>query len=325
MADEAGDPAVVAGSMSTMIEEQTVHAIVLTGGRSSRMGGRHKPGIVVDGSSVIDRTLSALWSAAPEAQVIIAGSDAGLSQHLQHKTTVVREHPPFSGPVAGVAAALETIPASASVVLLLGGDTPFLSDSTIGRLLSSTTAGAAVTSCLDSTGHLQYLCSAWQYEVFRAQVERIGEPAGVPLRALFEGLSPECIACDPDELRDIDTPEDLARAVTTSDGRPVPEALLAAVEYFDLNPQQTTEVLEFARKVKYASSAANPAVAAFVAGQVAGSDPAVSVTSALRLVLDFISTESAHELSDDPAGTANIGSLSGRHKSTGQIHGHGSG
>lgn len=302
-----------------------MHAIVLTGGRSSRMGGRHKPGIVVDGHSVIDRTLSALWSAAPAAQVIIAGSDAGLSQHLLHKTTVVREHPPFSGPVAGVAAALDAIPSSASLLLLLGGDTPFLSASTITRLVAAITTGASVASCLDSTGHLQYLCSAWQYEVFRTQLNRIGEPAGVPLRALFEGLNPELVACDPDELRDIDTPEDLARAVTTSDGRPVPEALLAAAESFGLDPQQTTAILDFARQVKYAPPEVNPAVAAFVAGQVAGSDPHVSVSRALYSVLDLIGADGAEELPDHATGAANIRSLSGRDETTGQIHGHGSG
>lgn len=304
-----------------MIEERTVHAIVLTGGRSSRMGGRHKPGIVLDGRSVIDRTVSALWSAAPSAQVIIAGSDAGLSPRLRNRVTVVREAPPFSGPAAGVAAALEAIPPTEGVVLLLGGDTPFLSATTLTSLLTAALAGAPVASCLDSTGHLQYLCAAWQQQVLRTQVEHIEDPAGVPLRALFAGLSPQLVDCDPDELRDIDTPEDLARAVTTSDGRPVPQTLLTAVENFieeyeghpqaELSPRQTAEILDFARQVKYSTSAANPVVAAFLAGQLAGSQGAASVAAALRAVLGLVGpagqTGVAQESVDHTTGGMDVG------------------
>lgn len=202
-----------------MIEECNTHAVVLTGGRSSRMGGRHKPGLLLEGRSIIDRTVATIWSAAPAAEVVIAGSDAGMSPNLRENVTVVREEPPFSGPVAGVAAALEAIPPSNGVVLLLGGDMPFLSAATVTRLLTTALAGAPVASCFDSTGHLQYLCSAWQQEVLRAQLEQIGEPSGVPLRALFDGLTPKLVDCDADELRDIDTPEDLARAVTRTEGR----------------------------------------------------------------------------------------------------------
>lgn len=315
--------------MCTMIEERTVHAIVLTGGRSSRMGGRHKPGIVLDGRSVIDRTVSALWSASPTAQVIIAGSDAGLSPSLRNKVTVVREDPPFSGPVAGVAAALDAIPPTEGIVLLLGGDTPFLSAATLAGILTAALAGTPVVSCLDSTGHLQYLCAAWQQQVLRAQVERLETPAGVPLRALFAGLSPQLVECDPDELRDIDTPEDLARAVTTSDGRPVPQTLLAAVEFFieqyeghpqvELSPQQTAAILDFARQVKYSSSAANPVVAAFLAGQLAGSQGAASVADALRAVLGLVGpagqTGVVQEAVDYTTGGTDVGGpLGGEHE-----------
>lgn len=323
--------------MYRMIEEQPVHAIVLTGGRSSRMGGQHKPGILVDGRTIVDRTVSTVWSAIPTAQVVIAGSEAGLSPNLQQHVSLVREDPPFSGPLAGVAAAIEAIAASDGTVILLGGDLPFLSAKTLRRLLATATAGAPVASCLDATGHLQYLCAAWQQDVLRAQLERVGDPAGVPLKALFDSLSAELIDCDPDELRDVDTPGDLARAVTTPDGRPVPESLLATVENLraergdnavELSPQETAQILEFARAVKYSPSAANPVVAAFLAGQLAGSSGDGSVLDALRRVLDLAGAggelgnvhESAHRL----AGGSDVGGLPGGDQQTGQIHGHGS-
>ncbi|MGO3661908.1 NTP transferase domain-containing protein, partial [Microbacterium gubbeenense] len=47
--------------------------IVLTGGRSTRMGGRHKPALLVGGSSIVDRA-----GAAAPGRVVIAGSGEGL-------------------------------------------------------------------------------------------------------------------------------------------------------------------------------------------------------------------------------------------------------
>lgn len=285
-----------------MLDEKPVHGVILTGGRSSRMGGRHKPGIEVGGSTVIDRTLTALWDAAPEASVVIAGTDEGISPDFRAEATVVREDPPFSGPLAGVAAALDVIPASDGAVLLLGGDLPFLSSTTMSRLIASVADGADLVSCRDETGHLQFLCSGWRAELMRDQLAAIADPANVPLKALFAGLEPALIECDPDELRDVDTPEDLARAVTTSDGRPVPTALLAVTEQFNaqfdadpaltLSAHQTAKILDFAREVKYSPTVVNPVVAAFLAGQLAGSCEDVAADEALQCVLAFILPDS---------------------------------
>lgn len=199
-----------------MTEPHTVHAIILTGGRSSRMAGQHKPAIVLAGRSIIDRTIDTLWSGLPTANVVIAGTDGGLSPRLRERVEVVREDPPFSGPLAGVAAAMDAIAVSDGVVLLLGGDLPFLSSETMTKLVTAAGCGAEVASCVDGTGQLQYLCAAWPQTVLRAQIERVADPNGLPLRAVFRGLTPQLIACDPAELRDVDTPEDLARAVTNA-------------------------------------------------------------------------------------------------------------
>lgn len=319
-----------------MFNSHTVHAVVLTGGRSSRMGGRHKPGILVGEQSVIDRTLTTLWSVVPTAKVIIAGTDEGVSSNFRQNVIVVREDPPFSGPVAGVAAAVDAISSSDGVILLLGGDLPFLSAATMTRLLRAAIAGAQVVSCVDETGHLQYLCSGWRADILCDQVAALDAPTGVPLGALFSGLETELVPCDPDELRDIDTPEDLARAVTTADGRPVPEALLAAVEQLPdssegqlrLTPQQTAEILEFARAVKYSSSAANPVVAAFLAGQRAGSHGG-SVGDVLGRLLDVVGANGqlgeAQEPGDLPTAVSDIGGLPASDQHPGKVHGHGSG
>lgn len=190
-----------------------VHAIILTGGRSTRMGGRHKPALVIGGQTVIDRTVRSLWTAAPNARITIAGSDEGLAPSSRAKVMVIREAPPFSGPVAGLAAAVDAIPTSpGGAVLLLGGDLPLLTAATLGALVAAVRDGAAVAGCRDSEGRFQFLCTAWRQRVLHDQLAKLGDPANKPLRAVFAGMTPHVIDCDPDELRDIDTPDDLAWA-----------------------------------------------------------------------------------------------------------------
>src|SRR5699024_6892518 len=179
------------------------------------------------------------------------------------------------------------------------------SDLTISSLIATIVDGADAVSCVDDTGHLQYLCAGWRQEVFHAQLAQIADPAGVPLRVLFSGLTPKLIDCDPDELRDIDTPYDLARAVTTADGRPVPESLLAAVDRFEdehgqnvagLSPGQPAVIVDFAREVTYAPRGTNPVVAAFLAGQLAGARDGLSVRQALARVLGVVGGQ--HQVGD---------------------------
>src|SRR5699024_2886316 len=123
---------------TTLFRSHPVDAIILTGGRSSRMGGRHKPALTVGGSTVLDRTLTALVAAEPTVRVIIAGTDEGLSDRFRQRVTVVRENPPFAGPLAGVAAAVATFdPVIAGTVVLLGGDLPFLSHTTLQDLMTT--------------------------------------------------------------------------------------------------------------------------------------------------------------------------------------------
>lgn len=192
-----------------MAEGARVCAVVLTGGRSSRLGGRHKPAIRVGGRTVIDRVVSAVLTAEPQAEVILVGPRDGLSDPLRDRVSAVRERPPLSGPLAAIAAAADVIPPSAEAVVLLGGDYPMLSADTIARLAARAGSGADVVSCEDSTGRLQHLCSAFRVEALRRRLAAIGDPRNVPLRALFAHTSPQLIECGDDELRDIDTPSDL--------------------------------------------------------------------------------------------------------------------
>ena len=56
----------------------TLKAVILTGGRSRRFGGVHKPGVAVGGVSVLARAVSAVRALDPAAEVWVAGPLDGL-------------------------------------------------------------------------------------------------------------------------------------------------------------------------------------------------------------------------------------------------------
>ncbi|WP_235830785.1 molybdenum cofactor guanylyltransferase [Arthrobacter cheniae] len=78
-------------------------AVVLAGGRSSRLGGVPKAGLILDGQTLLERTCSALVGAG---LVVVVGPDpgAGTTPALVGSPTFVREEPAFAGPAAALVA-----------------------------------------------------------------------------------------------------------------------------------------------------------------------------------------------------------------------------
>jgi molybdopterin-guanine dinucleotide biosynthesis protein A len=185
-----------------------LRAIVLAGGRSSRMGGRHKPAIPVGGVAMVARAVAALRDAGAEPLVV------GEAHGVPPGVPVVREHPRFSGPLAAVAAGVaELAPAPGGVVLLLGGDMPFVTPHTLRALAAAALGGSAgVAVAEDADGRAQPLCAAWTDAALRERLAALGDPADRPLRALYEGAEPIRIPIPAREAMDVDSPDDLRAA-----------------------------------------------------------------------------------------------------------------
>ena len=182
-----------------------LRGLVLAGGRASRLGGRHKPGIPIDGEAIVARAVAALRAAGAEALVV--GDPTGVPSGVR----VVREDPPFGGPLAGVAAGIAALePREEGVVLLVGGDMPFVTGGTLRALASAAAGGVALA--WDETGRAQPLCAAWDEGALRHRLAAIGDPANRPLRLLLDGLEPIPVPVPARELLDVDTPDDLRAA-----------------------------------------------------------------------------------------------------------------
>ena len=177
-------------------------ALVLAGGDARRMGGADKPSLLVGGTSLLDRVLTAVDSAA---RTVVVGPGRAVARPVLW----AREEPPGGEPVAALAAGLSLV--TADVVVLLAADLPFLDAATVGALLA--VPGSLL---VDETGRDQLLCSCWPTAALREALEGV-EVEGGRLAPVLLPLVRRRVRLEPPQGRpppwsDCDTEDDLRRA-----------------------------------------------------------------------------------------------------------------
>lgn len=185
-------------------------AVVLAGGRARRLGGRHKPGLVVRGQPVLQRVCDAVRDA--DRLVVVGPADAAPERAL-----VTREDPPGSGPVPALAAGLAHV--TASRVAVLAADLPFLRERDVGALLESVRAAPGAV-LVDGDGREQWLVGVWRVGVLAGALAGYD---GSSLRGLLAPLRPVLLPAAvegerPPPWLDCDTMEDLEAARSAAGG-----------------------------------------------------------------------------------------------------------
>jgi molybdenum cofactor guanylyltransferase len=197
---------------STRVAPVTWAAIVLAGGRGSRLGGVDKPALRLGGATLLDRAVEAADGAA---RVVVVGPERPCSRPV----TWTREAEPGSGPVAAVAAGLAEVGAvevgavelgagevsAVEIVVLLAADLPAVTSEAVTRVRAAALPSGAVL--VDGEGRDQWLLSAWPAAALRAA---FADP-GRGLYSTLGPLGPVRIADVAGASADVDTPEDLAR------------------------------------------------------------------------------------------------------------------
>ena len=191
-------------------------AVVLAGGRGSRLGGTDKPGLVVGGQTLLASVISAVTSAGA-ARVVVVGPERpampGAPAQGGGRLRYTREDPPGRGPVAALRCGLAEV--SAPVLVLAAADLPFLRPAHVARLLAALAGPAAAGAvAMDAAGRPQWLASAWPAAGLRGALDRY---PGSSLRGLLAPLDPvllpdETAAGQPPPWLDCDTAEDLRLA-----------------------------------------------------------------------------------------------------------------
>lgn len=175
-------------------------AIVLAGGRGSRLGGVSKPDVAVGGRRLLDLALAAVSDAE---QIVVVGD-----VEVPSGVLLTREDPPFGGPVAGVEAGFAALPAHAPWTVLLASDLPD-AEAAAAVLLRQEPAADVDGACLvDEGGRLQWLLGCYRSEVLG---HRLAERDGIT--AMYRLLGPLALQrIDPGtaSVADLDTPEDAA-------------------------------------------------------------------------------------------------------------------
>ena len=180
-------------------------AVVLSGGRGTRLGGVDKGDLEIGGKRLFDRVLDALVA----ARRIVA---VGPPRETVTEMLWTSEEPAGGRPVADLAAGLTLV--DEAVVVVMAVDMPFVTESVVARLVAA--AGKGEGAILANGGD-QYLCGAYAAEALRARLRRLKVIRGASMRRLLEGLSLERVR-DPAASWDCDTWEQVERARSQEGG-----------------------------------------------------------------------------------------------------------
>ncbi|MEV5652119.1 NTP transferase domain-containing protein [Nocardia sp. NPDC052254] len=185
----------------------TVDAIVLAGGRATRMGGVDKPAITVGGRTMLGTALAAV---ADCARVVVVGPPR---PELPAEILQVQEVPSGSGPVAALESGIRALaddPHPADLVVLLAADLPFLTASTIEELIEYvTTSVADAAFATDESGRPQYLVGVWRRAALLTALRRLDSVENQPMKALVPANT---VMVALTGIADCDTPEQVRAA-----------------------------------------------------------------------------------------------------------------
>ncbi len=262
---------------------EAIAAVILAGGRATRLGGFDKPTVRIGGMSLLDRVATAATAAGCDPVVIVAAPG-----HEFPGARLVLESPPHGGPVAAIAAALPLV--TTETVLLLAADLPN-ADVLVPALLTAPIPPSTDGLCaVDDQGRPQWLAGRYRTVAIRSAIDALPDgPHNAPVRAILRELVIVPVTTPPGATDDVDRWQDVSRArrlanadqkETTMSESPTrtlpPEALnewaAALRAEFELTPEQLpiAAILDLARDV--AVGVARPAApfSAFAAGLAAG-------------------------------------------------------
>ena len=128
-----------------------ITALILAGGRGSRMGGLDKGLLPFRGTCLAGAVLDAVRS---QVGAVVVSANRNLDDYARLGAPVVRDSlPGFQGPLAGILAGLEQ--ASTPYLLTLPCDGPFFGPDLVARLSAALTAAAAEVAVAHDGERLQ--------------------------------------------------------------------------------------------------------------------------------------------------------------------------
>lgn len=194
-----------------------IDAIVLAGGRSTRLGSVPKSGLVYRRRSLLEHAVAAVRFA--RRTVVVGDAQALAAQAVTAQAVLItRENPPFGGPAAGIGAGLSALAASVPVpsdyTIVLACDMPRI-EGAAARLLELLPQHVDADGIIARDAHrLQPLAAVYRTSALVAAVaeaRRSGGLDGLSVSQLIAGLDLAPVDVPPGSTEDIDTWADAAR------------------------------------------------------------------------------------------------------------------
>lgn len=180
----------------------TLGGIVLAGGAGRRLG-RPKAGVVLDGRTLVERAVEMLRPHCG-ALLVLTRPEVDLPSL---GATVCSDRPGPDAPLNALATGLAALDTGDALVLAcdLPGAQPIVDR------LALAPAGAAAMARDRSSRQWQPLCARYPRLAALEACERLLASGETRLLPLVEALGPAAIDATPDELANVNSPEDLAR------------------------------------------------------------------------------------------------------------------
>ncbi len=247
-------------------------AVILAGGRGSRMGGVSKADLVVGGVRLLDRVLEAARGAS--TTVVVGQVD------VPEGVRLTLEDPPGTGPAAGLVAGLDAIDAPAPWTVILACDLPDAVSAVAALRRAASENDHDAYALRGRDGDPEWLLGLYRSEALRRAASDYGDPRNRSVRRMLAPLNPMTVDAPDATGDDLDTWADHARwnahlrrrnrmPEDRSAWRPFIDRACAAV---GVDPAQVDEdaILTMTREIAHAGARPMAPVSAFILGLAVG-------------------------------------------------------
>jgi molybdenum cofactor guanylyltransferase len=182
-----------------------IAALVLAGGKASRLGGGDKPLLPLAGATLLDLVLARL---RPQASTIAVSANGDPARFARFGLPVLPDAQGHAGPLAGVAAGMAwAAKCGADTLLTVPGDTPFIPADLVTRL-------AAAPAWAVSDGAVHPLIALWPTQEAARLNAWLADGLDLRVKSFGTALLMRAVTFEetPDPFFNINTPADLAEA-----------------------------------------------------------------------------------------------------------------
>lgn len=186
-------------------------AVILAGGRSSRLGGVPKQDLVFHRATLLQRALAAAQGAS---RTVVVGPDPGVSAS---GVLCCREQPEFAGPAAAISAGLDALAQNGGSVpaytLVLACDMPLVQGAVAALRSALANAGGDGVMARSEDGTLQPLAGFYHTAGLRkaaADLSSRGALINASVRSLLASLDVQPVTVPAGSTADVDTWDDAA-------------------------------------------------------------------------------------------------------------------